>query len=212
MNKTFKKIIKEIWEWIYTIAIAIVIAMLIKTFLFDIVKVDGSSMFPTLEHQDRLIITKLGYTPEAGDIIILDSTYNDRNDYYESLAEEKGKDELNAFEKFVNYFSLPKQYKHRYYVKRIIATPGQTIDLKDGKVYVDGKLLQEEYYDGKTYSTSSLVKYPVTVDENSVFVMGDNRGHSQDSRDPSLGQVPYDAIVGKSQIRIFPFNKLGKTK
>lgn len=212
MNKAIKKVLKEIWEWVYTIAIAVVIAMLIKSFLFDIVKVDGSSMFPTLEHQDRLVITKLGYSPEAGDIIILDSTYNDREDYYESLADEKGKDELNSVEKFINYFSLPEQYKHRYYVKRIIATPGQTIDLKDGKVYVDGKLLEEEYYKGNTYSTSSLIKYPVTVEENCVFVMGDNRGHSQDSRDPSLGQVPYDAIVGKSQIRIFPFNKIGKTK
>ncbi len=212
MSKASKKILKEIWEWVYTIAIAVVIAMVIKTFLFDIVKVDGSSMFPTLEHQDRLIITKLGYSPKAGDIIILDSTYNDRNDYYDSLALEKGKDELNSFEKFINYFSLPKQYKHRYYVKRIIATPGQTLDIKDGKVYVDGKLLEEEYYDGNTYSTSTLVKYPITVEEDSVFVMGDNRGHSQDSRDPSLGQVPYDAIVGKSQIRIFPFNKIGKTE
>lgn len=207
-----KKILKEIWEWIYTIVIALAIAMVIKTFLFDIVKVDGSSMFPTLEHQDRLIITKLGYTPKAEDIIILDSTYEDRNEYYDSLAEEKGKEELNAFEKFTGYFTLPKQYKRRYYVKRVIATPGQTIDIKDGKVYVDGNLLQEEYYNGNTYSTSSLVKYPITVEENCVFVMGDNRGNSSDSRDPSLGQVPYEAVIGKSQFRIFPFNKIGKTK
>lgn len=212
MNKTFKKILKEIWEWVYTIVIALAIAMVIKTFLFDIVKVDGSSMFPTLEHQDRLIITKLGYTPKAEDIIILDSTYEDRSDYYDSVADEKGKEELNAFEKFVVYFKMPEQYKHRYYVKRVIATPGQTIDIKDGNVYVDGKLLDEEYYDGKTYSTSSLVKYPITVEENHVFVMGDNRGHSQDSRDPSLGQVPYEAVIGKSQLRVFPFNKIGKTK
>ena len=207
-----KKILKEIWEWVYTIVIALVIAMTIKTFLFDIVKVDGSSMFPTLEHQDRLLITKLGYTPKAQDIVILDSTYEDRNDYYNSLAEEKGKEELSGFEKVIKYFTLPKQYKHRYYVKRVIATPGQTIDIKNGKVYIDGKLLEEEYYDGNTYSTSSLVKYPIMVEENCVFVMGDNRGNSSDSRDPSLGQVPYEAVIGKFQFRIFPFNKLGKTK
>ena len=212
MNVTVKKILKEVWEWIYTIAIALAIAMVIKTFLFDIVKVDGSSMFPTLEHQDRLIITKLGYTPKAEDIVILDSTYEDRSDYYDSLAKEKGKEELNSFEKFTKYFSLPEQYKHRYYVKRVIATPGQTIDIKDGNVYVDGKLLDEEYYDGETYSTSPLAEYPITVEENCVFVMGDNRGNSRDSRDPSLGQVPYEAVIGKSQFRIFPFNKIGKTK
>ena len=63
---------REIWEWVYTLAIAIVIAMLIKGFIFDIVRVDGSSMFPTLVDNDRLIVTKLGYTPKQGDIIILD--------------------------------------------------------------------------------------------------------------------------------------------
>ena len=66
---------REIWEWVYTLAIAIVIAMLIKGFIFDIVRVDGSSMFPTLVDNDRLIVTKLGYTPKQGDIIILDSEY-----------------------------------------------------------------------------------------------------------------------------------------
>lgn len=207
-----KTVMGEIWEWVYTIFIAVAIALVIKCFLFDIVQVDGSSMYPTLVDNDRLIITKLGYTPKQGDIIILDSTYKNRSEYYDNLAQTKGKEELNMLEKLIKYPALPKQYKHRYYVKRVIALPGQTLDIRDGKVYVDGEELQEEYYDGTTSIIDPSVKYPVTVDDNCVFVMGDNRNHSKDSRDSSLGQVPYKAVVGKSQIRIFPFNHIGKTE
>lgn len=89
---------REIWEWVYTLAIAIVIAMLIKGFIFDIVRVDGSSMFPTLVDNDRLIVTKLGYTPKQGDIIILDSEYKNREEYFDRLAESKDKEELSSFE------------------------------------------------------------------------------------------------------------------
>ena len=203
---------REIFEWVYTIAIAIIIAFAIKAFLFDIVRVDGSSMYPTLVNNDRLIVTKLGYEPKQGDIIILDSTYKDREEYYDELALQEGKDELSAFAKFKESFSLPPSLKKRYYVKRVIALPGQTVDLVDGKVYVDGNELDEWYYDGVTQSFDVSVKYPVTVEENMVFVMGDNRPHSKDSRSSDLGQVPYEAITGKSQLRIWPLSKIGTTK
>lgn len=212
MNDIAKKILKEVWEWVYTLAIAILIAFLIKGFLFDIVKVDGSSMVPTLTHNDRLLISKLGYSPEQGDIIILDSTYKARESYYDKIAEEEGKDELGIISKTIKYFSLPKNLKHRYYVKRIIALPGQTVDIKDGKVLVDGVELDEPYINTMTNKTDMSVSYPVTVEEDMVFVMGDNRGNSEDSRSSRLGQVPFDAIVGKSQFRFFPFNEMGVTK
>lgn len=211
-EKKKKTLLGEIWEWVYTIVIAVAIAVVIKGFLFDIVKVDGKSMFPTLEHNDRLIITKLGYEPDNGDIVILDSAYKNRTEYYDDMAQEKGKEHLNIFEKFVNYFSLPSNLKHRYYVKRVIATPGQTLDIKNGKVYVDGEELDEEYYDGETIAYDSSVEYPVTVEDGFVFVMGDNRNHSKDSRDSSLGQVPFEAVIGKSQLRVFPFTTIGLTE
>lgn len=203
---------KEIWEWIYTLAIAIIIAMLIKGFIFDIVRVDGSSMFPTLVNNDRLIVTKLGYKPEQGDIIILDSQYKNREDYFDKLAVSKDKDELSAIDKFLAQSSMPANLKKKYYVKRVIAMPGQTVDLVDGKVYVDGTPLDEPYYDGTTSSIDPTVEYPITVDDDCVFVMGDNRNHSKDSRSSELGQVPFDAILGKSQIRIWPLNDIGKTR
>ena len=179
---------REIQEWVYTLAIAIVIAMLIKGF-----------MFPTLVDNDRLIVTKLGYTPKQGDIIILDSEYKNREEYFDRLAESKDKEELSSFEKFFAQSSMPSNLKKKYYVKRIIAMPGQTIDLVDGKVYVDGEMLDEPYYDGLTTSIDPTVEYPITVDDDCVFVMGDNRTRSKDSRSSELGQVPFKAILGKSQ-------------
>ena len=203
---------REIWEWVYTLAIAIVIAMLIKGFIFDIVRVDGSSMFPTLVDNDRLIVTKLGYTPKQGDIIILDSEYKNREEYFDRLAESKDKEELSSFEKFFAQSSMPSNLKKKYYVKRIIAMPGQTIDLVDGKVYVDGEMLDEPYYDGLTTSIDPTVEYPITVDDDCVFVMGDNRTRSKDSRSSELGQVPFIAFLGKSQVRIWPLSDIGLTK
>lgn len=207
-----KSALREVVEWIYSIAIAIAIALVIKQVFFDVVKVDGLSMYPTLDNGDRLIVTKLGYEPQQGDIIILDSTYHKREMYYDAIAQTEGKEELSRFEKFRLSFSLPDDVKKVYYVKRVIATEGQTVDLRDGKVYVDGELLDEPYYSGETYSIDPTVHYPVTVEEGCVFVMGDNRGHSLDSRSSQLGQVEDEAVLGKSQLRIFPFNAIGKTE
>lgn len=207
-----KSIGREIFEWVYSIVIAVVIAMLIKGFLFDVVKVDGLSMYPTLNDRDRLIVTKLGYTPKQGDIVILDSNYNKREAYFDRLAADKGKEELSGLEKLGQRFSLPQDVAKVYYVKRVIATEGQTVDLVDNKVYVDGVELDEPYYPGETYSIDPTVEYPVTVDEGCIFVMGDNRGHSLDSRSSQLGQVKVEAVLGHSQLRVFPFNSIGLTR
>lgn len=207
-----KSVGREIFEWFYSIAVAIVIALIIKGVFFDIVKVDGSSMFPTLVDGDRLIVTKLGYEPKQGDIVILDATYEKRQNYFERMAASQGKDEIGWFDKARMSFSLPEDVKKIYYVKRVIATEGQTVDLIDGKVYVDGEMLDEPYYSGETYSIDATVNYPVTVEEGCVFVMGDNRGHSLDSRSSNLGTVPEEAILGHSQLRVFPFNSIGTTK
>lgn len=199
---------KEVWEWFYTIVISLAIVLVLKSFIFDIVKVDGPSMNPTLTHNDRLIITKLNYKPAAGDIIILDANYDNRQQYYE-LYERVNDKELNAISKMFLYFKLPDDAKRKYYVKRIIGMPGDEIEIKDGAAYVNGKKLEENYTNNATKITDLSVTYPATVEEGHVFVMGDNRGNSTDSRSSSLGQVDFNAISGKAQIRIWPFSSIG---
>lgn len=198
---------KEVFEWFYTIVIAIVIAFVIKTFLFDFVVVEGPSMYPTLVNGDRLIITKLNYKPDTRDIIVLDSNYKNRNAYYEEHGDN------NIAERFFEYFSLPQGLKHKYYVKRVIGLPGQVVDIIDNKVYVDGEPLDESsYYNGETYEYDPNISFPFTVSDDCIFVMGDNRPQSKDSRSSDLGEVPIKAVTGKCVFRLFPFNSIGVLK
>lgn len=202
---------REVWEWFYTIVIALVIAFVIKGFIFDIVRVDGPSMFPTLVNNDRLVVTKLGYKPQRGDIVILDSAYKNRSEYYAEY-EENNDVKLNLFTKLSLYTRIPKNLRRKYYVKRIIGMPGDTIDIQNGNVLVNGEVLNEPYYDGVTNITDYATEYPFTVSEDCVFVMGDNRPNSKDSRSTELGEVPIKAVAGKSRFRIWPFNSIGATK
>jgi signal peptidase I len=98
----------------------------------------------------------------------------------------------------------------KFIVKRIIAAEGQTIDIdfERGIVTVDGEVINEPYVNGQTFLDEGGFTYPVTVPENSYFVMGDNRMHSTDSRDERIGFVPEDNIYGKVMVRVYPFNKI----
>ncbi len=202
---------REVWEWFYTIVLALVIAISIKTFLFDIVRVDGPSMYPTLVNNDRLFVTKLGYKPSRGDIIILDSNYKNRSEFYKEYEEENDT-KLNFFSKISLYFNLDDNLRRKFYVKRIIGMPGDTIDLQNGQVILNGEVLDEPYYDGITTITDFATEYPFTVSDDCVFVMGDNRPNSKDSRSTELGEVPIKAIAGKSQARLWPLNSISLTK
>lgn len=166
--------LKEVYEWTQSIAFAVILALLINQFLFSIVQVEGHSMDPTLDHKQRLVVSKLFYKPEAKDIVIVKSSA------------------LN-----------------KYIVKRIIALPGQVIDLnaKTGDVTIDGNVIYEPYIKEKLRSVGSSYDYPFTVPEDTVFVMGDNRNNSQDSR--SIGVVPFDELVGKAVLRILPISDFG---
>ena len=210
-TKSEFNIVKEVWEWFYTIVLALIIAFSIKMYVVDIVRVDGQSMYPTLINNDRLVVTKIGYTPAKSDIVILDSAYKNRMDYYAEY-EEINETELNFFSRLSLYFKLPDELKRKYYIKRIIGMEGDVIDLKDGNVIVNGEVLDEPYYDGATGITDIKTEYPFTVSENCVFVMGDNRPNSKDSRSTSLGEVPVKAVAGKAVIRLWPITSLGIIK
>lgn len=156
-------------EWLQSIVIALLLAFLLRMFVFDVVMVEGSSMHPTLESGDRLIVFKLGYRfrlPEHGDIVVFRNPDNPR----------------------VNY------------IKRVIGVEGDRVEIKDGKVYVNGKALVEPYI-----AEPTLGEYPETVvPEGTIFVMGDNRNFSRDSRNSQVGFIPLENVVGKAKIRIWP--------
>ena len=104
---------------------------------------------------------------------------------------------------------FPYQYKQNtYYIKRIIGLPGETVQVKDGCVYIDGEKL-EEHYGNEPMSNPGIAAEPIELGEDEYFVLGDNRNHSSDSRDPKVGILKGKDLVGRAWIRIWPLNSLG---
>ena len=175
--------LSSLYDWIEVVSISVIIVIMIFTFVARLSTVDGDSMYPTLIDGERLIVSDLFYSPENGDIVVLQ--------------------EKNAF------FTSPL-------VKRIIAQEGQTIDFdyENWGVYVDGEKLTEPYINRELEKAMKNYGSPdsITVPEGHIFVMGDNRNHSTDSRDSLVGFVEYDEIIGKVVFRLFPFSRIGAVK
>lgn len=174
-------------DWIFDIAeiftFVLAAVMIISMFIFRPSTVEGGSMLTTLEDGDQLIISNLFYTPKRNDIIVFE-------DYTTSLK--------------------------KAVVKRVIGLPGETVEIKqDDKggliILIDDKQIEDEY---GYYASSGELKgcEPITLGENEIFVMGDNRRNSTDSRYPAVGTVSTDAILGKVIFRFLPFDKLGTIK
>lgn len=107
---------------------------------------------------------------------------------------------------------FPFQYEeHTYYIKRIIGLPGETVQVIDGYVYINGEMLDENY-GLEVMDDPGIAAEPITLGEDEYFVLGDNRNHSSDSRDPSVGVLHRDDIMGRAWIRIWPFDKFGVIK
>ena len=101
---------------------------------------------------------------------------------------------------------FPYQYKeHTYYIKRIIGLPGETVQVVDGYVYIDGEQL-DEHYGNEVMENAGIAEEPITLGSDEYFVLGDNRNHSSDSRDPSVGILTRDQLIGRAWIRIYPFD------
>lgn len=162
---------------------AILLSLLITVFVFQPYKVDGHSMDPTLHDEQRIYASKINHTfstnPSYGDIVIVDSRFNRERSFTDDIAESP----------LVNM--VLKNDAGFYYVKRVIGKSGDMIEVKEGKVYRNGQVLDEPYINGPMNITPDQ-KW--TVPEDHVFVMGDNRNHSTDSR--SLGFCPISHIMG----------------
>ncbi|MGN1168133.1 MAG: signal peptidase I [Lachnospiraceae bacterium] len=122
-------------------------------------------------------------------------------------------------DKLTYRFKDPKRYdiivfpfkyeENTYYIKRIIGLPGETVQVINGYTYINGELLESDIYGAEVMDSAGIAQDPITLGEDEYFVLGDNRNHSSDSRDPSVGVLTREDLIGRAWVRIYPFDKMG---
>lgn len=211
MDDEKKLKIKEIMEWIYCIVIAVVLALIVRYFIGTPTIVQQSSMYPTLKEGQRLILNRTiritHAIPERGDIV----TFEAPSTRYLSAAQvnkpiaEYNYNINNIFSKF-RYYVL--ELGKDSYIKRVIGLPGEHIKIENGKVYINGEELKEDYLQSTVVTEPTGAFSDLVVPEGCIFVMGDNRSGSDDSR--KFGCVPLEKLESIVWIRFWPFNLFGK--
>ncbi|MFC7440898.1 signal peptidase I [Laceyella putida] len=181
------KILKELFAWGSSIVFGITIALFISIFIFQPTKVLGSSMEPTLKPNHHIYVSKLpralSYQPQIGDIVIIDSRVDRKRTWKDDFLDTP-------------LFSVFKENRnHDVWVKRVIGVPADIITIKHNKVYRNGQLLKEDYIKEAMIDTPDA---EFVVPEGQIFVMGDNRNNSRDSRE--IGCIPIDHVLG---VKIF---------
>ncbi len=164
---------KETKSWIISIVLAVVIALSLRFFVFEFIRVDGQSMEPTLIDEEYVFMQKVSYyfrEPQQGDIVIC---------------------------KFPN--------RTETFVKRVVGVEGDVISITDGILYINAEP-NYDYYDGSVGMDHNMEE--MTVPEDSIFVMGDNRDHSMDSSNSSVGTLTDDMVLGKAEFVIWPLNMM----
>jgi len=163
---------RELLEWGRALVIALVMAVAIRSLLLQPYRVDGTSMLPTLHHDERLFLNRIVYRlhpPQRGDVVV-----------------------------------VPLPGEGISIIKRVIGLPGEQVEIKEGAVWINGEKLDEPYLAGETAGSYG----PVEVPEQSVFVLGDNRQASRDSRYSSVGFIEYGQVTGKAMVVYWPLNAL----
>ncbi len=178
------KLFRRVRSWIGSLAIAYVLSLLIGIFFLQPYRVDGHSMDPTLRDNQRLFVSKLSHTfsymPEYGDIVIIDSRISRDRSFMDDVME-------NPLIQL-----LTRDEDRIYFVKRVVGKPGDVLEINGGELYRSGEKLDEPYIK-ETMNAYSQGKWEIPAGH--VFVMGDNRNHSDDSR--SIGAVPLNHVLGK---------------
>ena len=201
-KKTPKKkgVLRNILSWVLTIVAAFLAAVLINTYIFRTSMINGASMYPTLQEEQVVVLSELPYIfgdIERGDVIVFDShCFN--SDYRPNNFWDNIKDSLK-YNVITQKLFGSGTAEERYWVKRVIGLPGDVIEFRQNVLYINGVEQKEgyvnnpdsvDYISGNRYANSSI-----TVEEDHIFVMGDNRNRSKDSR--MMGQVPMNSVVGK---------------
>lgn len=182
-------------KWAVTMAGALIISLSLRSYVFASAEVRQCSMQDTLYEGQRVVENKISYKyskPERGDIVIINR----------KLESDSGNKIAAEVAEIVKGFYKTDSDR---LIKRVIGIPGDTIDIRDGYVYINGKLYEETYVKGYTFRNSTI--FPITIPEGYYFVMGDNRENSMDSRD--IGLIPNYEIEGRAAVRIWPLNKAG---
>lgn len=184
-HKPDRKVTREkstLKEWVISIGVAILTAIFIQTFIFNVTLVDGVSMYPTLEDHDRLILKK-----------------------YEALLKTEDYERGD-----IVVFASPLEDDDRSFIKRVIGVPGDEISIQRGKIYVNDEMIDEPYIEENSFTKPLYFGEYYIVLENELFVVGDNRlpGKSNDSR--SFGSISLDDVKGKIVFRFFPLRKFEK--
>ena len=208
-----KQQIKEALEWVYCIIIAVVLALLFRYYIGTPTIVKQESMYPTLEQNQRLWLNRIDRTlkklPNRGDIITFEapSSIYTAEELVNKEPIAKYEDEPNnIFSKFLYYVV---EFGKESYIKRVIGLPGEHIQIKDGKIYVNEEQLEEPYLQPGIVTSAKVEGLDdFIVPENCVFAVGDNRTHSTDCRE--FGCIPLEKIESKVAIRIWPLNLWGK--
>ena len=210
--------IKEIMEWIICIIIAVILALIVRYYIGTPTIVQQTSMYPTLKPNERLWLNRLGRTtnkmPQRGDIITFEAPSQikiEKEDIDYDNAVAKYENEPQSILGKFTYHVL--ELNKKSYIKRVVALPGEYVEIKEGSVYINGEKLEEDYLqdgvitDMMNGSKDQNYFTDFTVPENCVFAMGDNRTGSTDCR--AFGCIPLEKIEGKVLFRFWPLSKFG---
>ena len=214
MSEEKKARLKDIFEWIYCIIIAVILALLVRYYVGTPTIVRQTSMVPTFQPNNRLILNRLYRTcktqPKRGDIITFEApSVSYLNGEVADLNNPVAIYDNEPEGIFSKFFYYVVEFNKTSYIKRVIGLPGEHIQIKDGKVYINGEQLKEEYLADDVITDANNGQFiDLVVPEGTVFAMGDNRENSIDCR--NFGCIPYEKIEGKVVFRFWPLNVFGK--
>ncbi len=179
-------IMKEVFEWVKAIAIALVVAFLLRNYVLTLAKVSGESMEPTLQNADRLYVNRVAYTPQKGDVVIFEPASDPGRPYIKRVIATEGDTlyiDFKTGEVYVNDELIDEPY---------ISEPTHLTGSYINFIMMSGNYSKEN---------------PIKIEEGYFWAMGDNRNASKDSRE--IGQIPFNELVGHATFRFWPLDNIG---